>query len=198
MKSIPVIGRIACLIVGAVALIQGFTGDYIAFDLFKFLHYFTYLSNVIVMVVLALLLTKKCRSAFFMHATVYITVTFLVYGVLLSPGIGKENFESIILHFAVPIYCIVDFFILSPPKKLSYISVCTGLFLPLGYFLYILVYGLIRGSYPYFFVDVAQIGYAQVLLSAVGITGLLLALGGLFVFINNIRVYRQLRRNFHY
>ncbi len=198
MKSIPIIGRIACLVVGAIALIQGFTGNYVNFDIFKFFQFFTYLSNVIVMIIMVLLLVKKCRPSFFLHATVYITVTFLVYGILLSPGIAKENFESIILHFVVPLYCIIDFFILSPPKKLSYISVCTGLVLPFGYFLYILVYGLIRGSYPYFFVDVAQIGYAQVLLSAVGIAMLLFVLGGLFVFINNIRMYHRLKRDFHY
>ncbi len=198
MKAIPFVGRIACLIVGVFALVQGFTGEYIAFDAFKFLHYFTYLSNVIAVVVLVLLLIGKCKRSFFMHATVYITVTFLIYGLLLSPGLSKENFESLVLHFILPMYLIIDFLLLSPAKRISYTAAFTGLVVPLGYFLYILVYGLIRGSYPYFFVDVAQIGYVQVLINSVAIAALLIALGGIYVCINNIRVFRNLRRKFQY
>lgn len=185
------IARLCCMILGGYFLVDGI----MAVGLLQFLDYFTYLSNVIVFVALGLLLLGVCGRTFFLYTTSYITVTFVVYGLLLSPGLGKESFLSLVLHAIVPIFVILDFTLFSVPKQLSYKKVFGSLIIPLCYGAYILIFGAIKGTYPYFFVDVHEVGYFGFFISALFIALGLLILGGLYTFINNVRVYNLKKKS---
>lgn len=50
-------------------------------------------------------------------------------------------------------------------------------FFPIIYFIYILLRGAITNIYPYPFLDVARLGYDQVVLNALGLMAAQLALG---------------------
>lgn len=184
------IGRICCMGLGAFFLGKGMA----EYGFFHFFDYFTYVSNVIVLVTMGLLVLGLCGRRFFLYTTSYITVTILVYATLLSPGLFKEDLQSWALHYIIPIYTIVDFFFLSKPKKLSYKGIWSSLIIPLCYGGYVLLYGIIEGEYPYFFVDVNDIGYGgfirNVLLLVVGF--LVPVLG--YTFLNNIRTRRYEKR----
>jgi hypothetical protein len=52
---------------------------------------------------------------------------------------------------------------------------------PSAYFGYLLVRGEVTGAYPYFFIDVSRLGYAQVLANAVGFSLLFLVLAALAI-----------------
>ncbi len=52
---------------------------------------------------------------------------------------------------------------------------------PFAYMVYILFRGEVTGLYPYFFIDVPQIGYAQTLRNAAGIGLAFLAASAAFV-----------------
>lgn len=55
-----------------------------------------------------------------------------------------------------------------PPRWLLY---------PLAYFAYVLGRGAVDGWYPYFFIDVATLGYGRALANAAGLTVLMFGAG---------------------
>ncbi len=183
MKWLLPLSRLCCMVLGTIFLVQGFQ----TFGIFQFLDYFTYLSNVVVVGMLLTLILGVCGRSFFLYGTVYISVTFLIYTTLLSPGLGEESMQSLVLHFIVPLFVIFDFFIFSAPKKLSYKKVLGILGFPLLYGAYVLIYGSLTESYPYFFVDVTEIGYVGFLKSALLMALGFVVLGGVFTLLNNVR-----------
>lgn len=102
-----------------------------------------------------------------------ITVTFVVYNTMLSNPFKAEywnNASSIILHFVTPLLFWFDWIFLASHKNLKwYYPLCVLIF-PLVYVIYILIRGYyLTGSaaswqvvYPYYFLDVSEIGYAKV------------------------------------
>lgn len=115
-------------------------------------------------------------------AVLYMTVTFVVYGVLLS-GYQKELQTTIpwvdtVVHRILPIVVFLDWIVVPPSMRLTWRRVAP--FWLLGPFAY-LVYSLIRGPivdwYPYPFLNPDKVGgYPGVAAYAVGI-GTLAALG---------------------
>lgn len=126
---------------------------------------------------------------------VMIMVTFLVYSILLGEPNKLEFWNSLgnlCYHVIVPILFIVDFFIFDKHRQIKILDPLKCTFMPLGYVVYILVYGAIcraadlNFEYPYFFLNVDELGYG-------GVVGWVFALLAVFIAIGYLMfVYDKL------
>ena len=132
----------------------------------------------------------------------YITITFLVYAIMLSgtmfsmvnnPQMGiKLVVANILVHYIVPIMAIIDWIAFMPHKTVSYKKVWSFLLYPIFYLILItsragiqktkiFVVGktaageVVRSRYPYPFMDFDVLGYWMILI----ILGMALAYAGL-------------------
>lgn len=116
---------------------------------------------------------NTCRTLKFC-ATVMILVTFLVYITLLGDVASLAFWNSlgnVLYHVAVPVLFILDWALFDEHRQIKKLDPLKTLVMPLVYVVYILVIGAIYGAasgqpfdYPYFFLDVNELGYGGVCL----------------------------------
>lgn len=176
--------------IGIVAIFASL-GLFNFFFRWDFYIYFTNISNYFCLVVLffELIQTIKKKEDSFITSLptlkfvgmVGITLTFLVFNIMLGPGRKPhENFtvESISLHVILPILYIVDWFLFYERKKANWKYPLFALILPASYFVYIIIHAAILKFdtsimclngyspliYPYFFINFEQLGIPGVLM----------------------------------
>lgn len=200
--------------------IQG--GDHPA----RMLVYFTVQSNLMVVIVYAVLTKRKLRvlrnplseekplhPIIYMGTLFTIMITFLVYTLLLSSlrfDMGGTSSEmgtviNIIVHYLVPILCIVDYLVFYPKGKTKYRYAVYWLLIPLIYFIFVCIraqlgdvlytieYGGIAHQtyYPYPFIDVAYLGITQTIINALFLLFGFLVLGLLMAGADQLLIKNQ-------
>jgi len=139
-----------------------------------------------------LIAAKSALGRFFLGNTVltsivlYMTIVGLTYNILLRNVWHPEGLFKLadeLLHVVNPLLFIIYWVAFVPKEGLKYRNVWPWLWYPFVYFIYVLIRGAISGNYPYPFLDVAKLGYPQVLLTAVILLPIFWAVGALFVFI---------------
>jgi apolipoprotein N-acyltransferase len=166
---------------------------------FDFLSYFTILSNVVVVVVMAMLWRNPNRAgAAFrvlrLDALVMITVTGLIYWAVLAGSAelqGLEYVTNFIEHTLVPIVTVVVFLVFGPHGQFRVSTVFAALVLPIAWALVTLVRGATISAYPYGFINVAQHGYGSVLTSIAGVAVLGVIIGFVFLGLDRLRSRMQ-------
>lgn len=148
----------------------------------EFLKYYTNLSNYFVFAVSVIILAdtvkrvrvgeregycNKVKMLKFM-TTVMILVTFLVYLILLGKPFTADfwrNLGNISYHVFAPLMFIADYFLFEQKKTVSVFAPLFSLIIPLAYVCYTFILGAaIDGfEYPYFFLDVNDLGYGGVM-----------------------------------
>ena len=139
----------------------------------NFFSFFTIQSNILAATTLALtaLVRRDERSRLYDAvrgaATFYITITFVVFALLLS-GLQEEldthiAFTNLVVHYLIPVVLLVDWFIDPPQHRLGPRIALAWLAYPLTWFAYTLLRGSSTDWYPYPFVDVTRHGYQGVL-----------------------------------
>lgn len=116
--------------------------------------------------------TNTCCPKLKFCGVVMIMVTFFVYLILLG-DVTNINFWNAIgnlsYHVICPLMFIADFLIFDEHRSLSVLDPVKTLVMPLIYVAYILIYGAICRavgadfSYPYFFLNVDNLGYGGVI-----------------------------------
>jgi len=156
-----------------------------------FFSYFTIWSNITVAVVATLLALDPARDGRWMRAVrlsglLMISITGLVYGVILA-GLselrGWEVLANFFIHQSVPLLAAVVFVVAGPRGWIDWPTIARSMVLPLVWLAYVLVRGVVIDAYPYFFLDVAVLGYPAMLVNLLGVLalGLLIAVGFLYV-----------------
>jgi hypothetical protein len=161
-------------------------GDPLAPAIIRYFRFFTIETNLL----LALVLTASClrpnADSFFLRAgvrsgaLVYIIMVGVVYALLLSNLYHWTGFVLIadsILHVALPILYPLYWLAFIEKGRVNWTYPLIWLIFPILYFVYILLRGVISNAYPYPFLDVAKLGYDQVILNALGLMAAQLALG---------------------
>ncbi|MHA1228721.1 MAG: Pr6Pr family membrane protein [Candidatus Hodarchaeales archaeon] len=192
--------RLALVILGAFTIISSHILRFTAPEnaslsipekIFGVYRYFTMQTNLMVLVwlVLAVLWMKNpdrmdnlngiVRGAI----TLYITVTFLVFAIVLSPlyhPSGFEGFLNLSLHYIMPIAFIIDFF---ATEELNYKWRFTlyWLIYPLCYLVFSLIHGLTTGDFIYPFLNFETLGFEKLIIS-------LIILVGLFIFLSVVYI----------
>jgi hypothetical protein len=142
----------------------------------KYISYFTILTNILVFLSFSFqwLLPDSKTGKFFSRYTtttavcVYILVVGIIYNIVLRPLWAPKGWDKLadeILHTFVPLYYILYWAFIAQREKIAWKEAINWLIYPILYFIYTLTRGLFTNSYPYPFVDVAQLGYGQTLLN---------------------------------
>ena len=130
-------------------------------------------------------------------AAAYLTVTFVVFLLLLSGelevglGLGWVDF---VLHKLFPIIVVADWLIDPPQVRLTRRDALAWLAYPVVWTVLTIVRGALDDWYPYPFLDPADGGYAAVAVTVLAITVGFLGFAALLVWLSNARLARPERR----
>lgn len=148
--------------------------------LVSFFSYFTILTNTLVATVLTCAVSQRESAArrWFLQPwvssgiAVSIAVVGLAYNILLRHLWHPEGWQFIadeLLHDVMPVLFIGYWWCCVPKGTLRLWHLPVWMIYPLVYFIYALLRGHLLGAYAYPFIDVAVLGYPQVLANAGGI-----------------------------
>ena len=156
---------------------------------------YTIQSNLIVMIWLsiALFFQERKKDYWFFKSvirgaiTLYITITFLVFAILLSPyyqptGIGI--YTNLALHYLIPIAFIVDWVFTELNQKYSWKYIVYWLCYPILYLIFTLIRGIFTGDYIYPFLDLESMGVNLFIIWVFILTAVFLLFGSVFIFLN--------------
>ena len=148
------------------------SGDVLISSL-RFLSFFTILTNLLAAAALLwpVLWPESAVARFLSRPAVrtaiagYILMVGVVYYLLLLGLSHREGLSLAIehtLHSVTPLLFVIDWALFVPKAGVRWQIGFTALIFPLTYAAWILVYGAVSGWYPYPFIDVTELGYAQV------------------------------------
>lgn len=160
--------------------------------LVRFFSYYTILTNVLVAVYgTALLVKPSGRPGLFLirpgpatAVAVYITIVGLVYNLVLRRLWDPEGWQWLVdelLHVVVPLLFILYWLVAIPKSALYWKRIPGWLIYPVVYAIFIFFRGAQSGFYPYPFINVTVLGYPQVLLNSIALTGGFLLISVIFV-----------------
>ena len=132
--------------------------------------YFTEWSNAVVALAFGLLalrpgLVTQARRVLLLSSLLMITVTAIVYRVLLAPTQVVEGWSVLTnpwQHVLVPVLAVGVWLVWGPRDWVTLRLVPWALVIPTLWIAWALIRGLIVGSYPYGFIDARTYGYAAV------------------------------------
>ncbi len=150
-------------------------------DFVKTISYFTIISNLAVMLMTGCLLfasqsslTVKLSSASAQTAiAVYVSVSAIIYHLLLGDTWNPQGvtlFSDHLLHTVTPIFYLVYWWTSVRGKPMNFKKTFYVLTIPLVYLLYWLIRGAVIGKYPYFFMDLNELGIAVVTINIIGLS----------------------------
>lgn len=157
-------------------------GDSAALALWRFVGYFTILTNLRV----ALAFTTLARGhapapAAFTGVVLAIVVVGVVYDTVLAAIVPPMTpawwLADRVLHYVMPIATAAWWIAFTPKAGLLWRDAVRWLRYPLAYLVYALARGAVDGWYPYFFINAARLGYARALANAAGLTVAMLIAG---------------------
>ncbi len=153
-----------------------------------FFSYFTILTNLVVAVALTgpaiasdgrlgrWTTSEGVRAA----VAMYIAVVGLVYHTLLAGTWNPEGLQLVvdqILHTVMPIAFVLDWLLFTPKGRLRWIDPVKWLAYPLLYGVWTVIHGQMIGWYPYWFIDIGELGWARAMTNFGALLVFFLALG---------------------
>lgn len=148
--------------------------------LVNYFSFFTVLTNILVAVVLTCVATRQPSKGrtFFLQpwVTSGIAVSIIVVGVaynlllrqLWQPQ-GLQWLANELLHDVMPVLFTLYWWFCVPKGSLRVGHIGVWVLYPVLYFAYTLLRGHLLGVYPYPFIDVEKLGYAQAFINACGV-----------------------------
>lgn len=199
---------VALEFIGILNSLGMFYGGYFSADIFV---YYTNLSNYLCFVIMIIVLVYTYRHLnnnellghndkivkIKFYATIIILVTFLVYNVLLTDNMFGEGWNSIgnlLFHIVCPLLFVFDFFLFDKHHSLKWYDTLLCTVLPLIYVVIILIRGAILPSdysgtiYPYFFLDVNELGLGGVVVWVLILLVVFIAISFIFYLYDKITI----------
>lgn len=174
-------------------------GTSLAIGLWRFVGYFTILTNVLV----AAAFTRIARGralepAIFTGIVLAIAVVGVVYETILSAVVPAMTpawwLADRVLHYVMPLATVAWWTAFTPKDTLEWRDAVRWLWYPLAYLVYALTRGAIDGWHPYFFIDASQLGYARTLTNAAALTAAMLVAGLLLIAVTRFARASAVRR----
>ncbi len=155
-------------------------GGSVAYGVWMYFAFFTVTTNLLVALTLTVpALAPSSRFGRFLGkpssitgATASIIIVALVYNTLLIHLNRQEGWRCVtdlLLHFVVPVLTVVYWWIAVRRGSVRWKSAALWGNYPIAYFFYAMARGLASGFYPYYFLNVSQLGYGRVLVNAIGV-----------------------------
>ncbi len=159
-----------------------------------FFSYFTYLSNIIVAIVLTMLARNMNRhGAVFatlrMDSLVMISVTGLIYYLLLAADANPQGLQIVsnaLLHYIIPILTVVVWLLIGPRGLFRLWTVFAALIIPILWAVYAMVRGAIIDAYPYGFLNAQELGLGTALTNIGGVAILGIIIGVIYWVIDRL------------
>jgi hypothetical protein len=156
-------------------------------DVANFFSYFTILSNIFAIAMFfigAYVLASGKKNLWVDYfrgaATFFMIVTGIVFAWLLSGLEGVQltavPWDNTVLHYIIPVAMAIDWIMNPPAVRFTFRQALAWLIFPIAYLMYSLFRGPIVNWYPYPFLNPANGGYGQIL-----ITSLIITAGGLLM-----------------
>ncbi len=123
--------------------------------------------------------------------TLYITVTFVIFALLLSifyQPTGFEAFMNLVVHYIVPIAFIIDWLLTEKDIKYKWTYLLYFMAYPLCYLVFSQIYGDITRNYLYYFLDISTLGGLAFALYVIFLIAFFIAVGSLYIAINRKRI----------
>jgi len=138
----------------------------------KFFSYFTILTNVLVAIAMTLPVVAMNRTPGRWAASegvrasvaMYAVVVGLVYHFLLHATWNPQGLSLIAnigLHYVMPTAMLLDWLMFAPKGRLRWSDPAKWLVFPLLYGLWTVIHGLTADWWPYWFVDVSELGWSK-------------------------------------
>lgn len=132
--------------------------------------------------------------------TMSIAITFIIYHFILVPqylatstGYNLFSWQNLMVHYFVPITAIIDWIAFDEKHSIRWYDPIFWLLLPITYFAFILVRArlggvieIVKSYYPYYFIDIDQLGWVNVLKNVTYLLSGFLLLGYLIYLIDRI------------
>lgn len=162
----------------------------------RFFSFFTILTNILVALYFTSRISifnkvsfRKISSKGTLTAlTVFMLVVGLVYQIILRSTWHPTGFQRIIdelLHSVIPLFVLVYWLLFADIAELKFQNCKNWLWFPIFYFVYVIIRGHVSNFYPYPFINVSEIGYFQVLINFLIVSGFLLLVMGILIFIGH-------------
>jgi len=100
---------------------------------------------------------------------------------------GLEHLTNLLLHYLIPPCFALFWWQVVPKGSLPWSDAWRCMALPTAYLMYLAVRGEATGLYPYYFVDVGQIGYARAAINAIAIAVVFAFTTVIFVALKRVR-----------
>lgn len=174
-------------------------GTSLAIGLWRFVGYFTILTNVLVAVAFTRIARGRALApAAFTGLVLAIAVVGVVYETILSAVVPPMTpawwLADRLLHYVMPIATVAWWVAFTPKDALAWRDAARWLWYPLTYLAYALGRGAIDGWYPYFFIDASRLGYARTLTNAAALTVAMLVAGLLLIAVTRFARGNAVRR----
>jgi uncharacterized membrane protein YciS (DUF1049 family) len=164
--------------------------------------YFTIWSNLVVCISTTLLaqspnMVTFGRQVLRLAALVMITVTAIVYQVLLAPSAvitGWSRLTDPMLHIATPLVTIVVWLWWGPRGWVNLRVFVTSMALPVIWIFWMLMRGGLVGKYPYGFLNIAEFGISSVFQTLGFILGFGVFVAALYWMLDQLLTYGALHR----
>jgi hypothetical protein len=162
-------------------------------SIIRFFSFFTILTNVLV----AFYFTSRIpvfHKVFFQKIfgkgtltalTVFILVVGLVYQIILRQTWNPTGFQRIIdelLHSVIPFFLLLYWLSFAAIEDIKFQNFKNWLWFPLLYFVFIIISGHFSNFYPYPFINAREIGYFQVFINFLIVSGVFLSVMGILIF----------------
>lgn len=197
------VGTQLLLVIGNVNIGFGPSNAPLGQRIFEFLSYFTVESNILVGIATAMLCVRPDRDGAFWRvlrigSMFGITVTLAIYHVILSPLAAFTGIASVSntgLHYVVPVFAILGWIFFGPHPRVTWKALLLAATWPAAYMVLTVAQGAVTGFYPYPFVNIARLGFATVAANGAGVILLLLAVGSLYLLLDNLIARRRATRH---
>ncbi|MET0296139.1 MAG: Pr6Pr family membrane protein [Microbacterium sp.] len=144
-------------------------GESLPTRLVRLFSYFTIQSNVFVLatsLALALNIFRDGRvwRVLRLDALIGIIITGLVYETILAPLVHPEGWAlaaTIGFHYISPWATLIGWLVFGPRPRMTWMTTLLAFIWPLAWLVYTFVHGAVTGWWPYPFLDVATIGFAD-------------------------------------
>jgi hypothetical protein len=100
---------------------------------------------------------------------------------------GLQLVADVLLHYVIPALYLIYWLFNFPKGALRWIHPLFWGLYPTVYLIYVLIRGIIIGSYPYGFIDPIAIGYQRTMINAVGLLLAFIVLGLILVALGRIQ-----------
>lgn len=193
------VGTQLLLVIGNVNIGFGPSNAPLGQRIFEFFSYFTIESNILVGIAVGMLIIHPDRDGSFWRvlrvgSMFGITVTLAIYHFLLAPlatFTGIAAVSNIGLHYVVPVFAILGWIFFGPHPRVSWKALLLAAIWPATYIVLTVVQGAVTGFYPYPFVNITKLGFTTVAMNGVGVVLLLIAVGALYLFLDNLIARRH-------